>query len=180
LTAEQLEAEITHLVLSKGLPVDFSHEYFLLTPEGVEDCFEGGSGGACSANAEENTAFCAYHGAIETEAGVIVYSNDPYVYEKECDEFGHHPNGSSDSALLGGMSHEHNESITDPVPGWGWTDDIGQEIGDKCRTFEPESEFGTILGTAPDGSPYNQLINKHRYFYQQEWSNEGLECKQHA
>jgi hypothetical protein len=180
LTASQLEAEIEHVVLSEGLPADLAHEYFLLTPEGVEDCFGAGSGGACSANAEENIAFCAYHSAISVPGGDIVWSNLPYVFEKNCDEFGHHPNGPSDSALLGGLSHEHNESITDPLPGSGWTDNTGQEIGDKCRTFEPESEFGTILGTAPDGSPYNQLINKHRYFYQQEWSNEGLECKQHA
>jgi len=179
LTAEQLSTEIEHVVLSRGLPADLSHEYFLVTPEGVESCFEGGAAFSCSANSEV-PAYCAYHGAIAVPGGDIVYSNDPYVYEKLCDEAGHHPNGASDSALLGGLSHEHNESITDPLPGSGWSDNLGQENGDKCRTFEPESEFGTILGTAPDGSPYNQVIDKHRYFYQQEWSNEGLHCKQHA
>jgi hypothetical protein len=111
--------------------------------------------------------------------GVIVYANDPYVYGKNCDEPGDHPNGPSDAALLGGLSHEHNESITDPELN-AWYDAHGEENGDKCRTFESSSEFGTILGTAPDGSPYNQIINKHRYFYQQEWSNSGLICKQHA
>ena len=179
LSGQQLEEEIEHVVLSKGLPTDLGHEYFLLTPQGVESCFEGGAAGSCSASSEV-PSYCAYHGAIPVPGGEIVYSNDPYVYEKLCDEPGHHPNGPSDAALLGGLSHEHNESITDPIPGSGWTDNRGAENGDKCRTFEPSSEFGAILGTAPDGSPYNQLINKHLYFHQQEWSNAGLACKQHA
>src|SRR4029077_8610131 len=33
-------------------------------------------------------------------------------------------------------------------------------------------------GTAPDGSRYNQVINSNPYWYQQEWSNEGLTCLQ--
>lgn len=180
LTDEQLRAEIQHVVESKGLPQDLSYEYFLLTPNGVESCFEP-EGNACSANVTEfsRAAYCAYHGYIETGTGDIIYSNDPYVYEKNCDEPEHRPNGSSDSALLGGMSHEHNESITDPLLN-AWFNQYGYENGDLCRTFVSESEFGTPLGTAPDGSPYNQLINKHKYFYQQEWSNEGQTCKQHS
>lgn len=178
LTDAQLRSEIAHVVQSKGLPADLSHEYFLVTPEGVESCFSGGASSACSANSGA-PAYCAYHGAIGVTGGVIVFSNDPYVYEKRCDEPGAHPNGPSDAALLGGLSHEHNESITDPELN-AWFDENGSEDGDKCRTFEASSEFGTILGTAPDGSPYNQVINKHRYYYQQEWSNSGLACKQHA
>ena len=54
----------------------------------------------------------------------------------------------------------------------------GDENGDKCRTFDDASEFGTPLGKAPDGSRYNQLINGHEYWYQQEWSNEGSMCRQ--
>jgi len=175
LTDAQLTAEIKHVVETKSLPRDLKHEYFLLTPPGVESCFEA-SGYYCSANSSE-PYYCAYHSYIPVAGGDIVYSNDPYVYNKLCDEAGHHPNGVSDSALLGGLSHEHNESITDPLLN-AWKDVNGAEIGDKCRTFIPASEFGTILGTAPDGSPYNQVINTHLYFYQQEFSNTGNECKQ--
>jgi hypothetical protein len=39
-------------------------------------------------------------------------------------------------------------------------------------------EFGTSLGTAPDGSRFNQVINSDLYWYQQEWSNEGSQCRQ--
>ncbi len=174
LTDAQLRAEIRHVVESKGLPADLSHEYFLLTAPGIESCFEATSA-VCSANSS-SPYYCAYHGDIPVPSGVIIYANDPYVFEKNCDE-PNHPNGPSDSALLGGLSHEHSESVTDPELD-AWFNERGEEIGDICRVFEPKREFGEPLGTAPDGSPYNQLINKHRYWYQQEWSNEGSACKQ--
>ena len=63
-----------------------------------------------------------------------------------CDD-GNHPNGTSDGALIGGLSHEHVESITDPEPNNAWTDwgaETG-EIGDKCGGTN-----GTKLGTAPN------------------------------
>lgn len=94
-----------------------------------------------------------------------------------CDT-GQHPNGTSDGALQGGLSHEHNESTTDPFPNTAWADyttgpSTGYENGDKCG-----GAFGSQLGTAPNGSPYNQLINGHEYLYQQEWSNQGHSCRQ--
>jgi PKD repeat protein len=186
LTDAQIRAELRRLVLERKLPTDLEHEYFLLTPEGVESCVEA-SGEVCSANVpeEEFREFCAYHGSFEIETGLLVYSNDPFVNGKNCDDPAHHINGPSDSALFGGLSHEHNESITDPEPNNAWTDwsfhESGED-GDKCRTFTPATEFGTPLGeTEGEGKvlmKYNQEINSHRYWYQQEWSNKGHECLQ--
>jgi hypothetical protein len=186
LTDAQIHAELKRFVLEQKLPTDLEHEYFLLTPEGVESCFEE-AGLACSANAEKNVVYCAYHGSFEMETGLLVYSNDPFVNLKTCDEKEHHINGPSDSALFGGLSHEHNESITDPEPNNAWTDwtsgaSSGYENGDKCRTLSPASEFGTPLGkTEGEGKvlmKYNQEIAGHRYWYQQEWSNKGHTCLQ--
>jgi IPT/TIG domain/PKD domain len=180
LTDAQLQAELSKYVGAHGLPADLAHEYFLLTPPGVEDCFEA-TGHECSAGSS-SPVYCAYHGNIPVGGGgEVIYSNDPYVNEIEgCDD-GNHPNGtSSDAALQGGLSHEHNESITDPEPNNAWTD-IGSftgEIGDKCRTFEPASEFGPPLGKAKNGAKYNQDINGHFYWYQQEWSNQRHRCMQ--
>jgi hypothetical protein len=176
LTDAQLQAEISSYVAAHSLPHDLAHEYFLLTPPGVEDCFEA-SGTECSAGSSVPT-YCAYHGSFASGGGVIVYANDPYVTGNSgCDD-GEHPNDlPSDGALEGGLSHEHNESITDPELN-AWYGPEGNENGDKCRTFEAASEFGTPLGTAPDGSRYNQLIDGREYWYQQEWSNEGSTCKQ--
>jgi PKD repeat protein len=185
LTDAQLRTELVKFVSEQKLPTDLSHEYFLLTPEGVESCFEEGPEAECSANAKEHQAYCAYHGSISLGGGSeLVYANDPFVDNKECDEPTHHINGSSDSALFGGLSHEHNESITDPEPNNAWTDwgeEFTGEDGDKCRTFEEESEFGEPLGEVEVGGEpltYNQEINGHKYWYQQEWSNKGAECLQ--
>jgi PKD repeat protein len=174
LTDAQLQAELTSYITAHGLPHDLAHEYFMLTPPGVEDCFQA-SGHECSAGSSK-PVYCAYHGNIPLAGGEIIYSNDPYVTGiTGCDD-GNHPNGKpSDGALQGGLSHEHNESITDPEPNDAWTDigGSGGEVGDKC-----EESMGTALGTAPDGSPYNQVIDGHLYWYQEEWSNQGNGCLQ--
>ena len=132
----------------------------------------------CSAGSKK-PVYCAYHGNIPVGAGELIYSNDPYVTgNKGCDD-GNHPNGTtSDGVLQGGLSHEHNESITDPEPNNAWTDYAtgeltGYEIGDKCAGSQ-----GTPLGTASNGAKYNQVINGHFYWYQQEWSNQTNQCLQ--
>ncbi|HEX4564238.1 MAG TPA: PKD domain-containing protein, partial [Solirubrobacteraceae bacterium] len=180
LTDEQLQKELAKFVEAHKLPTDLAHEYFLLTPPKLEDCFEA-SGAQCSAGAEKNREYCAYHSAFNVKTGVVVYSNDPYVTGNlGCDD-GNHPNGKpSDGVIEGGLSHEHNESITDPEPNSGWTDlgGTGGEIGDKCRTFESGTEFGPTLGITESGAKYNQVINGHFYWYQQEWSNEAHKCLQ--
>jgi PKD repeat protein len=74
------------------------------------------------------------------------------------------------------MSHEHNESITDPIPNDTWTNGAGanhgEELGDQC-----DGHMGTTLGTH-NGASYNQVINGHFYWYQEEWSNDGHTCLQ--
>jgi len=49
-------------VKAQGLPTDLAHEYFLLTPPKVEDCFEA-SGLECSVGSKA-PAYCAYHGNV--------------------------------------------------------------------------------------------------------------------
>ncbi len=179
LTDAQLQAELKSYVKAHALPADLTHEYFMLTPPGVEDCFTA-AGNECSAGSSV-PVYCAYHGDVALPGGgVIVYANDPYVTGNAgCDD-GNHPNGVADGAIEGGLSHEHNESITDPEPNNAWTDfgGAGGEIGDKCRTFEESTEYGAPLGKAPDGAAYNQLINGDYYWYQQEWSNQTHQCLQ--
>lgn len=189
LTDEQIQEELIRFISAEHLPTGLNDEYFVLTPEGVESCFEA-AGEACSANVTSPAfqKYCAYHGNIPLGGGgEIIYANDPFVNGKNCDENEHHINGPSDSALFGGLSHEHNESVTDPEPNSAWTDfggsgeETGYEDGDKCRTFNPASEFGTPLGEVEvEGKKltYNQEVDGRRYWYQQEWSNKGHTCLQ--
>ena len=181
LSDTQLRSELARFIKANNLPVGLSTEYFILTPPEVESCYFDEEGfEQCSAGTA-HPAFCAYHGNIPTAAGQIIFSNDPYVTGNSgCDE-GNHPNGKpSDGALQGGLTHEHIESLTDPLPNTAWADwaNSGQEVGDKCRTFAPATEYGEPLGNALNGAKFNQVINGHDYWFQQEWSNRGHECAQ--
>jgi PKD repeat protein len=182
LTDAQLRTELANYVTAHGLPKDLTHEYFIITPPGVEDCFEPGAANTCSPGTTR-PEYCAYHSNISLGEGEIIYANDPFVTGNAgCDD-GEHPNASpADGLIQAGLSHEHNESTTDPEPNNAWTDfatgeETGFENGDKCRTFTA-GEFGTPLGKAPNGAKFNQVINGHLYWYQQEWSNQGSKCLQ--
>ena len=177
ITDGQLTAELSSFIDANHLPRDLTHEYFLFTPPGVEVC-EDDAGTACSANAFPNPVFCAYHGRSLIQP-TFIYSVDPYDVGGRCED-GNHPNGmTSDGEIQGGVSHEHSESITDPTVS-AWLDYVngfvtGYELGDKCQ-WGPIT--GAPLGTAPNGSPYNQVINGHPYWYQEEWSNRDQQCMQ--
>jgi PKD repeat protein len=182
LTDAQIQTELEKVAAADHLKRDLSHEFFLLTPPHVEGCFDSnpsdpsGPYGGCSAGESVNPVYCAYHQQT-TVSPMMFYADDPYVTGNAgCDD-GNHPNGASDGALEGGLSHEHNESITDPIPNDAWTNGAGtnhgMEIGDQC-----DGQMGTALGTAPDGAKYNQVINGHFYWYQEEWSNQGHTCLQ--
>jgi len=180
LSFDQLEAEIQSVVQGLDLPRDLTHQYFLITPPGVEFCF---SATHCSAGSSA-PVFCAFHSSIEMPggAGRIIYSADPYVSMPDVNgcEDGNHPNDNpSDGLIAGGLSHEHNEAITDPIPITSWADfgghgdePLGNENGDKCRW-----DMGTTDGATPYGD-YNQTINGNHYWYQTEWSNYGHACLQ--
>ena len=135
LTDAQIQHELEKFIKAQGLPTDLTHEYFLLTPPKVESCFEPGLATTCSAGSEA-PFYCAYHGNFPVTGGEIIYANDPYVTGiTGCDD-GNHPNKStSDGALEGGLSHEHNESITDPEPNNAWSDfATGETTGSRSAT----------------------------------------------
>ncbi|MFL5832233.1 MAG: PKD domain-containing protein [Solirubrobacteraceae bacterium] len=180
LTDAQIQQELVRFVTGRHLKTDLSHEYFLLTPPHVESCFSNNPAtnfDGCSAGEPRPLAgFCAYHQntALPT---MLFYANDPFDADNpRCQDF-NYPNGISDGEINGGLSHEHIESITDPIPNDAWTNGFGAnqglEVGDQCNRVR-----GNPLGTAPNGATYNQVINGHFYWYQEEWSNLGHTCVQ--
>jgi hypothetical protein len=180
LTDAQIQTEIENFVTSHHLPTDLSHEYYLLTPPHVESCFSNNPAtgfDGCSAGQPVDRAYCAYHQNVALPT-MIFYANMPFDADNShCQDF-NYPNGLiSDGEINGGLSHEHMESVTDPIPNDAWTNgagaDQGEEVGDQCNRNR-----GTPLGNAPNGSPYNQVINGHFYWYQQEWSNYTHSCVQ--
>jgi hypothetical protein len=161
LSDAQLQAEIKAVVARQGWSVGPTSEVFMFTPKGVGSC----SGSSCAFS-----QFCAYHGWIGSGASEILYANQPYTMTvpSACDSK-QHPNGNDADPTLNVVSHEHNETITDPN-GNAWYDILGYENGDKCAW-----NFGTALGSTSYGQ-YNQLINGHQYYLQQEYSNARSNC----
>jgi PKD repeat protein len=182
LTDPQIQTELEHFVASLGLKTDLRHEYFLLTPPGVESCFSNDPNaspafGGCSAGEPSNLAFfCAYHQNTSLSP-LLIYANDPFDATNPLCQDGNNPTGSiAGGEINGGLSHEQNESVTDPLPNDAWTNGAGanqgQEVGDQCVGM-----MGTPLGTH-NGAKYNQVINGHFYWFQEEWSNQTHSCLQ--
>jgi hypothetical protein len=116
--------------------------YNLFLPPGVDTCFDQTS--TCySPDNPSNFAFCAYHGAVQySDYGIVLFTVEPYQGVNGCD-FGN----SSDLVSAGAnvLSHETFETMTDPLPGYGWVNQWGYgEIGDECAwsSLTPETMNG--------------------------------------
>lgn len=159
LSDAQIQTEISHVVGS-SLPRGLGTEYFVFTPKGV---------GSCAGNACAFSYYCAYHSQMNSGANTILYANMPYAMTEptRCGS-GQSPNGNDADSTLSVTSHEHNETITDPL-GTAWYDNSGNENGDKCAW-----NFGSASGSS--GAEYNQTINNDPYYLQQEWSNASSGC----
>jgi len=169
LTDFQLQSEIQNVLTTKGWHGSPTNEFFLMTPVGVGSCGDA-SGAECSSN-----VFCAYHNSFTDLAGEpVIYANEPYEATiGGCTGPGQgFPNDTDADTTINTISHEHNESITDPF-GDAWIASDGEENGDLCAYT-----YGAPHGTASNGEPYNQLINGHDYSLQEEWSNKGNNCFQ--
>lgn len=181
-TDTQLQTEIGRLIAAHGWPTHSSTAvYFIFTPSKVGVCETAGFPGvnnACTTN-----VFCAYHSATSS----FIYAVEPdaaSISDSACSTGGR-PRGSAADDTISTVSHEQNEAITDPLGGGWWSEDsesyqgipnyfFGSENGDLCAY-----NFGASLGTTLSGQPYNQVINGHSYFVQQEWSDVDGGCVQH-
>src|SRR5436190_1324405 len=183
LTDAQLQTIINDTITAQGWPRDLAHEYFLMTPPGVGSCFGTTANSGCAYD-----DYCAYHGDFHpTVSTTVVYANQPYTYGvpwpqntayPACESGSDYPNGTNGAdPTINVISHEHNESVTDPTVSTyqtdnsGWWDSQGYENGDKCAWG-----FGPLSGTT--GGRYNQTINGHHYLMQEEYDNASHNCVQ--
>jgi hypothetical protein len=163
LTDQQLQTEIQNVLTATGWHGGLDHVFFLITPNGVGSCFDGVSN-QCSTN-----VFCAYHSAFTDSSNEnVIYANEPYEgpYPGCTDVTQGFPNDIDADTTVNTISHEHNESITDPL-GNAWIANDGSENGDLCA-------YGFGAQKNPGPSAYNQMINGHHYDLQQEWSNQAF------
>jgi len=171
ITDAQIETEVSTVIASHHLPTGLGAEYFVFTPQGLASCGDASAlvHGGCYAPLNYN-GYCAYHSSTTTSQSAVLYADMPYIAFDACSS-GQSPNANPADALLSATSHEHNETITDPL-GNAWYDSQGNENGDKCATT-----YGAPLGTTGSGQ-FNQVINGHDYWLQQEWSNRANACVQ--
>ena len=161
-TDGEIQSEIDRIVQSTpGTPRGLNNLWFVFLPPGVDECIDPGS---CGTN-----SFAGYHSVSNVNGhGVTIYalSIDPII--EAAIGSGADPQGFPDAEVTIDIAgHEVNEAMADPE-GNGWMDPNGFEVGDKC---DVGPQVGTPLGFAPDGSPYNQVINGHQYVLQEEWAN---------
>ena len=173
ITDEELESEVLSDVAAKGWPKGLGSAYYVVLPPKVGSCFEGNEG--CF-----DETFCAYHSYTLTSPKAI-YANISY---SPGDPFGcgvgEYPNGFGTKGnvddTLSSLSHEANESITDPTFE-GYYDEAGFENGDECRNTA--DDYGLPLGGSEEEETlFNQEIGIGHYYIQQEWSNDINDCAQ--
>jgi hypothetical protein len=162
LTDGQVSTEVDHLVQStSGTPRGLTNLWFVFLPPSVDECIQPN---ACGTN-----SFAGYHSVSNVSGhGATIYAVaiDPII--EVTIPPGADPQGYPDAeAAINVAAHETVEAMTDPE-GAGWMDANGSEVGDKCET-----QNGSPLGFAANGSPYNQVINSHQYLFQEMWANAG-------
>lgn len=176
---EEIERARTAKAL-EGWGAGLEDIYLVFTPPAVGSCFYDNEeaavkhGNVC---AFVEGGYCGYHSDFEgapNEPVPPLYANIPDSGNVEGCDSGEHPNSAGGvDATLDVVSHEHNETITDPLVGKGWTDVIGQEIGDKCLPPESFNVYGGVLNSV-EGLLYNEIIGSGHYILQREWSNSAF------
>ncbi len=164
----ELQHEIDHVIQTRDPSArGLNNLWIIFLPPGVDTCYAPGS---CGSN-----AFGGYHSLSDLGNGVTIYAVVPDPLIEITVSPGSDPQGNPDAeSAVGVAAHETLEAMTNPE-GNAWMDPNGSEVGDKCE-FGPE--VGTPLGYAPDGSPYNQLINGDQWLIQDMWSNATPGCVQ--
>jgi hypothetical protein len=162
----QLQHEIEHVVSSGRLPHTATDIYFLMTPNGFGSCLNARST-SCALGGVRG-GYCGYH---STTPNGILYAVIPFnAVPGHCQSGRPRPNGSTADPAISALSHEHNETITDPM-GDAWIDAAQNEDGDLCARH-----FGRRLGGS-GRSAWNESIAGGHYFLQEEWSNRSSGCE---
>jgi PKD repeat protein len=200
LTDSQLQAEVARLVAADGLPTDGTSGaltanapiYEVVTPPSVNSCFDSPPNTQCADN-----TFCAYHSSFTNGGGAlllyaniatVIAANNPKSCQFDNNPEVQEPNGNQiGDVTTKYMSHETNETITDPQGTAWWDSASGNEDGDNCNfwgaTVDPQGSSNpnafepTLGGTAAGGDLYDQVINGGHFYTQTEWSNGNVNCE---
>ena len=186
-TDAQVEAELQRLIAAESLPTGTgagAPVYFVITPASVNLCI---TAGACADN-----DFCAYHGGFVQNGTQVLYAAIPLAdAAKDCQADGdpsrlQQPNGIAADVAVDNLSHEYNESISDPDLDAWYDGTTGNEEADLCQEYgatrdpvagaDPHAYAPALGGVASAGDLFDQQINGDPYYTQSEWSNGAGDC----
>ena len=132
-----------------------------MLPSDVDVCFSDRSGTCAS------TDFCAYHSAYVDGPNQVLYAaipsaslaapEDPKGCQWDGNPLVQEPNASVADVPLRYISHEGNETITDPLGTAWWNRYTGYENGDNCNDYQtdPNAFLPTLGGDAGAGTLFN-------------------------
>jgi hypothetical protein len=172
LSDAQLLAEIQRVIAAGRLPTGLRDIYFLVMPDGMGTCETSGPENCSLGGIGVGGSFCGYHSADPDRR--ILYAVIPFnAVSGHCQSGNPRPNGSTADVALSTISHEHSETVTDPLL-TGWIDRVGYENGDLCI-----GQYGPNLGGS-GAAAWNQVIDGAHYWLQSEWSNVNGSCQPRA
>jgi PKD repeat protein len=171
--------ELDSFINSNGGARGYGNLWLLVLPPNVQTCFNTASNG-CGPYGTGSGGYCGYHTSFTggySGSQETIWSNNPYDAGAGTGCQSTSPNNNVADYTINDMSHEINESITDPLPyaagTGGWWDantTNGGEIGDQCNFV-----FGPAIGSTSSGS-YDELVNGDPYYVQEQWSNASTSC----
>jgi hypothetical protein len=178
ITDPQLAGELDQFLTAQDIARPADREFFVVTGPGLNTCL-GSDGSYCLSP----DGICAYHSDFRSAQGTTIYASISYAGGSLCD-FHDYPNGSNADVAVADMSHEHQETIDDPLGSeatdlaapLAWFDPVFGESADKCGAG-PTRNNGV--------GDYSQVINGHEYITQMAWSNalaqaQGFGCVQNG
>jgi len=162
-----LRDEVKRAIAANHWPSGMSSLFFVFTPATVGTCTDV-KGRDCAYR-----TFCAFHSDFSDAGQNVIYADIPFPVNGPLGSCGTgvSPNGNDGDSAINLISHEHNESITDPLLN-AWYDSGGREVADKCAW-----NFGNPVGGSDTGA-WNQVINGDHYYVQREWNNASGSCVQ--
>jgi hypothetical protein len=169
LTDAQLETEIQNVITTDHLPTTNHDIFFLVMPDGFGSCTDGTST-SCALGGSAS-GFCGYHSEMPNG---ILYAVIPYnAVPGHCQSDNPRPNDSTADPAISTISHEQNETVTDP-DGNAWIDAQGNEEADLCLT-----NFGPAIGGSGD-RVWNESIHGGHFYLQELWSDADGACEPRA
>jgi hypothetical protein len=155
LTDTDIVTIVNDAIVPKGvLPLDLDGVYFVLTSADVNE-----TSGFC-------TSYCGWHNYTTVSGTVVKYAfvGNPDRCPSACEAQTISPNGNAGAdGMASILSHELEETATDPRLSAWWQTSTGEENADKCAwTFGSET-------TLPSGAKYNMTMGGVHYLIQQNW-----------